>query len=142
MRTLLVSVLLSLLCSQLAVADTPPVEANDTDSTSIDEVVVSGEQPGPPLWKITKGDNVMFVLGTIVPLPKKVVWRSKEVESVIERAKLIIATETVSTNIGFFRGMRLLPAAMRARKNPDGAELKDVLTPHDYARWQHLKSMY
>jgi uncharacterized protein YbaP (TraB family) len=103
---------------------------------------VSGEQPGPPLWKVTNGEHVLFILGSLTPSPKNITWRSREVESVVERAKLIIAQESVSTNIGFFRGMRLLPAAMRARKNPDGAELKDVLTPDVYAQWLRLKTRY
>jgi uncharacterized protein YbaP (TraB family) len=108
----------------------------------MEEVIVSGEQPGPPLWKVSRGDHVMWVLGTIIPLPKKMTWHSKEVESVIGHAKQIIAQETVSANIGFFRGMRLLPAALRARKNPDGAELMDIIPPDLYARWAKLKAVY
>jgi uncharacterized protein YbaP (TraB family) len=113
-----------------------------SDEQNIDEVIVSGEQPGPPLWKVSKDDHVMWVLGTLVPLPKKMTWRSREVESVIANAQQIIAQESFSADIGFFRGMRLLPAAMRARRNPDGAELKDVLPPDLYARWSHLKMTY
>ncbi len=126
-------------------ASSEPAAADEeaaTEEEPVDEVIVSGEQPGPPLWKISKGDHVMWVLGTLVPLPKDITWRSREVESVIARAQQIIAQETVSANIGFFRGMRLLPAAMRARRNPDGEELKDVLTPDLYARWARLKARY
>ena len=121
-----------------------PASSNETaaPADAIQEVIVSGEQPGPPLWKVSRGDHVMFVLGTIIPLPKKITWRSREVESVISRAQEVIAQETVSANIGFFRGMRLLPAALRARRNPDGAELKDILTPDLYARWSRLKLIY
>lgn len=119
----------------------PPSEAPGSDE-AIDEVIVSGEQPGPPLWKVTNGDHVLFILGSLTPSPKNITWRSREVESVVARAKQIIAPQSVSTNIGFFRGMWLLPAVMRARKNPDGAELKDLLTPDLYARWQALKTRY
>jgi hypothetical protein len=38
-------------------------------------VVVSGAQPGPGLWKVAKGDHVMWVLGTQSPLPKHMQWR-------------------------------------------------------------------
>jgi uncharacterized protein YbaP (TraB family) len=113
-----------------------------SDDQNLDEVIVSGEQPGPPLWKVSKDDHVMWVLGTLVPLPKKMTWRSREVESVIASAQQIIGQERFDADIGFFRGMRLLPAAMRARRNPDGAELKDVLPPDLYARWSHLKTAY
>ena len=154
MKPFIVSVLLSFALAghlQLAAAAetveptaAPQHEPASTPSPddAIDEVVVSGEQPGPPLWKISKGDHVVWVLGVLTPLPKKMTWRSREVESVIARAKEIIAPETISANIGFFRGMRLLPAAMRARRNPDGAELRQVLPPETYARWSALKTRY
>ncbi|HVY81625.1 MAG TPA: TraB/GumN family protein [Steroidobacteraceae bacterium] len=119
----------------------PPTERPSPDE-AIDEVIVSGEQPGPPLWKVTNGDHVLFILGSLTPSPKNITWRSREVESVVARAKQIIAPQSVSTNIGFFRAMWLLPTVMRARKNPDGAELKDVLPPDLYARWQALKIRY
>lgn len=153
MKPLLACLLLSLaLHWQSATADTeestaapqhePAAGSVPAPDEAIDEVVVSGEQPGPPLWKVSKGDHVMWVLGTLTPLPKKITWRSRQVETVIASAKEIIAQESVSANIGFFRGMRLLPAAMRARRNPDGAQLKDVLPPGTYVRWSHLKTMY
>ena len=123
-------------------APAAPEQPETSSGEAIDEVIVSGEQPGPPLWKVSKGDHVMYVLGSLTPSPKDITWRSREVESVVARAKQIIGQESVSANIGFFRGMRLLPAAMRARHNPDGAELKDVLPPDVYARWLHLKTRY
>jgi uncharacterized protein YbaP (TraB family) len=126
----------------VAAAQNPSSGDTASSDQAMDEVIVSGEQPGPPLWKVWKGDHVMYVLGTMVPLPRNITWRSREVESVIERAQEIVAQEQVSANIGFFRGMRLLPAAMRARRNPDGADLKDVLTPDLYARWSVLKTRY
>jgi uncharacterized protein YbaP (TraB family) len=115
--------------------DAPPNEL-------IEEVIVSGEQPGPSLWKVSKGDHVMWVLGTVSPLPRKMTWRSREVESVIAQAQQIIELESVNPNIGFFRGMRLLPAALRARRNPGDAQLKDILPPELYARWARLKATY
>ncbi|MET0987555.1 MAG: TraB/GumN family protein [Steroidobacteraceae bacterium] len=118
----------------------PPTHAPVAEP--IDEVVVSGEQPGPSLWKVSKGDHVMWVLGTLSPLPRKMTWRSREAERVIEQAQEIIAQESIDPDIGFFRSIRLLPAALRARQNPDGAQLKDVLEPELYARWSRLKALY
>ncbi len=38
--------------------------------------------------------------------------------------------------------LALVPAAFKAAKNPDGATLKDVLSPGDYATWLRLKQKY
>src|SRR5690349_5453918 len=131
----------SLLSFALALPSLAAAQSEAPDEP-VDEVIVSGEQPGPPLWKVTHGDHVMWILGSLTPSPKDITWRSREVEGVVARAKEIIAQESISANIGFFRGMRLLPAAMKARKNPNGAELKDILPPNDYARWLRLKTRY
>jgi uncharacterized protein YbaP (TraB family) len=114
-----------------------------TGATDVEEeVVVSGEQPGPGLWKVTNGTHVLWVLGTLAPAPRDMTWRSKQVEAVIAQSKEVIERETVSSNIGFFRGIWLLPSLLRARKNPDGAVLKDLLTPDVYARWTTQKLKY
>ncbi len=109
---------------------------------AIDEVVVSGEQPGPGLWKVSRGDHVLWILGTLTPLPKRMTWRSAEVESIVAKSNEVIGQESVSANVGFFRGITLLPSLLRARYNPDGAMLKDVLPPQLYARWLRLKGAY
>ena len=103
---------------------------------SIDEVVVTGEQPGPGLWKVTHGGtNVVWV-------PKDVKWRSRQVEEVIAHAKAVVFGESVTSNIGIFRGLLLLPAAMKARFNPDKALLKDMVTPEKYEHWLVLRKEY
>lgn len=49
--------------------------------TVLDEVLVTGEQAGPGLWKVTRpsadGDHVPWILGTYGPLSKKMQWRSR-----------------------------------------------------------------
>src|SRR5215831_2532541 len=34
------------------------------ERTGPEEILVTGEQPGPGLWKIVKGDHAIWVLGT------------------------------------------------------------------------------
>jgi uncharacterized protein YbaP (TraB family) len=113
-----------------------------SSTEAMDEVVVSGEQPGPGLWKVTKGNHTLWILGTLTPLPQKMTWRSREVEKVVAASNEVIGQESVSPNIGFFRGISLLPSLLRARYNPNGATLKDVLPAPLYARWSRLKAQY
>src|SRR4051812_30070156 len=74
-----------------------PAQSSATSSTSAEEpmqeVVVSGEHEGPRMWKVHKpvpagdsladrsvrgpmgqGEHVLWILGTVTPLPKKMVW--------------------------------------------------------------------
>ena len=129
-----------------AAAPHPPAQSAGTPATApdaaVDEIVVSGEQPGPGLWKVTKGDHVLWILGTLSPLPKRMTWRSGEVEKIVAQSKEVIGQEQVSANVGFFRGITLLPSLLRARYNTDGAVLKDILPPDLYARWLKLKLRY
>ena len=44
--------------------------------------------------------------------------------------------------IGVFKGLTLIPSALKARKNPDGAKLKEVLPADVYARWLVQKKRF
>ena len=44
--------------------------------------------------------------------------------------------------IGVFKGLSLLPAALKARKNPEEATLRDLLPPEVYARWLVQKKRF
>jgi hypothetical protein len=111
-------------------------------SDIIDYVLVSGEQPGPSLWRVSKDDHVLWILGTWGPLPKRITWRSRAVEAVIAQSQEIIDEVSVSADIGFFQGLLLLPAALGARKNPDDATLSQLLPPDLYSRWLVQKEKY
>ncbi len=109
----------------------------------LDEVLVNGEHPGPAMWKLSKGDHTMWIMGTLAPLPAKMTWRSRQVENVIRQSGEILGSTSArpTTNRGFFGNLRLLPAVLRLRKNPDGATLREALPPQVYARFstQHQR---
>lgn len=108
-------------------------------------VMVTGVQLGPRLWKVSKGEHVLWVLGTLSVLPKDVTWESKEVEEVIAHAQAILEPSRTSTdleNVGFFRRITLLPALYKTTKNPKGARLADVVPPAMFARWKLLWKQY
>jgi hypothetical protein len=111
-------------------------------STAIVEVLVTGEQPGPGLWKISKGDHVMWVLGTYGPLPKKMIWKSRDVEAVIAQSQMYLDDGVVKSDIGFFKQLTLLPSLIGFRDNPNDEKLKDIVPPELYERWSVLKQKY
>jgi uncharacterized protein YbaP (TraB family) len=121
-------------------AQTPP--AAPQQATTLEAVLVTGEQPGPGLWKVSKGDHVLWILGAQYPLPKKMVWRGREVEQTIAQSQAVLADASAKLDVGFFRALTLVPALLGARKNAGGAKLKDILPPDLYARWLALKAKY
>jgi hypothetical protein len=105
-------------------------------------VVVEGRRPGPGVWKVSKGDHVMWVFGTYAPLPQKMEWDSSRVERLVAKSQEVLTRPGARMEVGFFRGLTLLPTAIGIDKNPDGATLRDVLPADVYARWQVLKGKY
>lgn len=127
--------------AQAAAAEVEPAASEIRD---LDTVVVTGVQPGPGMWKVSKGDHVMWVLGTLSPLPKKMTWRSQDAGEVIARSQemLDVPYATIDADVGFFRRLALLPSLLGARKNPGDATLQEVLPADLYARWKVLKEKY
>ena len=118
-----------------AATQTLPAPATPSMATPVvvdmDVVVVSGMQPGPGMWRVSKGDHVLWVMGTLSPAPKKMTWISRDVEATIAASQLVLKSPgaSVDSDIGVFRSALLIPSLFKARKNPNGATLKDVLPP-------------
>jgi hypothetical protein len=57
---------------------------------------------------------------------------------------VVIGPPTVSmgSDIGFFRGLMLVPSLLKARNNPGGMHLQDMVPADLYARWLPLKARY
>lgn len=125
-----------------AAADVAP----ETAPAAIEEVLVTGQQPGPGLWKVTHpaagNGHVLWILGSYGPLPKKMQWRSSELESVLAESQEIIGPVTMSAKVGPLGGITLLPSLIGLRKNPNGERLQDLLPADLHARWVPLKERY
>ncbi len=110
----------------------------------LETVLVVGEQPGPGLWRVSKGDHEMWVLASYSPLPRDMTWRSKGVEARIAESQEVLYPPSIDigTDIGLLRGLTLIPAALKAGKIPEGQTLKDVLSPETYGKWLVLREKY
>jgi TraB family protein len=125
------------------------VRAQSPAPEPMEEVVVTGEFPGPGMWKVTKpaeGGHTMWIVGDPPPLPKRMKWKSRDVEAVALRSQEILLDASLrmqpDEKIGVFRGLTLLPSALKARKNPDEATLRETLPPDLYRRWLVQKQRY
>lgn len=140
---LLLGVLL-VFCANATAQVAAPAEVPEQEIREMAAVVVTGVQPGPGMWKVSKGDHVLWVMGTLTPLPKGMSWLSRDVEAVLAQADEVIDPPglTFDSDVGRFRAVLMIPSLLKARKNPDGQTLKDVLPAPLYARWSRLKAQY
>ncbi|MFL6635189.1 MAG: TraB/GumN family protein [Massilia sp.] len=116
-----------------------PVETADAVPAT---VVVEGRRPGPGVWKVSKGDHVMWVFGLYSPLPQKMEWDAGRVERLVARSQEVLLPPGASIEMSWFRELTLLPSMIGMEKNPDGARLRDMLPADVYTRWQVLKGKY
>jgi uncharacterized protein YbaP (TraB family) len=127
-----------------AVAVNLRVNAQEPTATDprLEEILVVGEQPGPAMWRVAKGDHTLWILATLEPLPKDMVWHSKSVDERIAASQLVLSPPELSAHVGFFRSMTLVPSLLHARHAPNGQTLEQSL-PHDlYMRWLALRVKY
>jgi uncharacterized protein YbaP (TraB family) len=128
----------SIICSaKTNVGGQPP-----SSSTTIEEVLVTGVRPGPGLWRVSKGNHDLWILATLVPLPKGMTWRSQQVETRIASSRIVLAPPEITADVSFFHNPRFEPALVNARKSPNGETLEQELPPEFYTRWLALKERY
>jgi hypothetical protein len=120
-----------------------------TEDEPLEEIVVTGEFKGPGLWRVIRPGNtahVLWIVGDPFALPKRMQWKSRDIEAIALGSQEILRDATVSMKpdeeIGVLRGLTLVPALMRARKNPDDKTLAELLPPDLYARWVTQKELY
>lgn len=112
------------------------------EAATLEKIVVLGTVPGPELWKVSDGENVLWILGTLSPLPKKLDWNSKPIEKVVKSSQAFLLPPTVTAELGFFKSLSLVKSVIGIKKNPEKQKLKDILPVELYTRWLVLKKKY
>lgn len=138
LATLALALSLSSVHAQVA----PAAAAAPPGEPVLDNTVV--RVPGPGMWKVRKGENTLWVLGTVSPLPAGMAWNSAKARAVLMQADAVIGLPSVvvDADIGFFGKLALLPSLVGVRENPGDKTLADVLPAPLYARWQALKQRH
>ena len=124
---------------------TPPAGSQTSPppaaAIQLQTVTVRGEQPGPSLWEVRKGDHIMWVIGTMSPLPKDAQWQWAQLEQALARSTELLEAPSARLKMpsSLFSRLALQPSA---RLNPGGATLQRLLSPDMYTRWEALKRLY
>jgi uncharacterized protein YbaP (TraB family) len=102
----------------------------------LETVIVIGEQPGPGLWKVSKDGHTLWLLGTYGPLPAKMSWRSREVETIVKESQEIYG------HVWFKGSTSDSKLVYKATRNVDGKALEDVLPNDLYRRFVELNRQF
>lgn len=115
------------------------------DVATLDTIVVSGRVPGPRMWRVEGGNgHVLWILGTLTPVPAEIKWDAELIANRVAGAQELLWEPYYAVNVeaGFIRKLQLGYGMLRAKGNPDGKRLEDVLPSDVYARWARLKHEY
>jgi uncharacterized protein YbaP (TraB family) len=113
-------------------ADPPPPVMED--------LVVTGERPGPGMWHVHRGAAQVWILGSMSPLPKGITWRSNQVEQVLNGTTLVLVQKPFE--IGIARILWLLITERSVLMVRGGKRLKDVLPADLHARFAVQRAKY
>lgn len=105
-------------------------------------VDVAGVMPGPGLWQVRHGEHVLWLVGSLEPVPKRMQWRSAELDARLAEADAVLGGPGIVSGMGILKAMTVLPSIIGIRKLPDRQTLADVLPPEQYARWSELKARH
>jgi len=109
----------------------------------IEEVLVVGRRPGPPLWRVTHGENTLWIFATLSPLPKDLVWDNASVKHIISEASHFIAPPGISASTSNpFKGMRVLRRIKEIKRLPGRKRLADVVPPDLLKRFESMGAFY
>lgn len=130
--------------SLAAFGQTAPAPPSPDSAVTLAPMVVTGVQPGPALWKVSKDGHVMWVLGITSPLPKGMRWDSSKLERLIASSQHVLRPPSMEIGVkaGFWGQLFLIPSMIGLKKLPDGETLQQVLPPDLYRRWLVQKNKY
>ncbi|MEO6078973.1 MAG: TraB/GumN family protein [Steroidobacteraceae bacterium] len=115
---------------------------------TLEEIVVRGHLPGPPLWKVSNGDKTLWIFPYLSWVPNGMIWESERVARVIAESQEVLSlpewswVPPLSVLLNPFSLVRNARRGTRAQRNPDGGTLEENLPPALYARFAALQARY
>jgi uncharacterized protein YbaP (TraB family) len=137
------------LCALLAAAvragaQQPAPAASAAEAAApAEEIVVEGRHEGPRMWTVRRGDHTLWILGTISPLPKRMIWQPDAVQEVLRHTQEVVpAWPAYGIGANPFTALRVYIEWRHLQKPPDHLPLRETLPPPLYARVALLKTRY
>ncbi|MEM6415037.1 MAG: TraB/GumN family protein [Pseudomonadota bacterium] len=109
----------------------------------MDVIVVRSRLPGPPLWRVSNGDNEVLIFGVVEPLPKSFEWDTRRLERALTRADAYLSAPEVGlTSINPIKIVRMLRQLNKVKRNADGKTLEEILPNDVYQKFSSARLQY
>ncbi len=106
-------------------------------SAVVQELDVIKHLPGPALWKVTRGDSEVIILGYLQPLPHLLVWDTTRVVNALDGATALLLPPEPKVGVLDSVGMFFNRGAFELH----GETLSQALPPPERARYDHVLSL-
>jgi len=105
-------------------------------------VTVHASLGGPAMWRVSRDGHVMWVLGIVKIVPKRLTWQSHNIASLMVHAQELIKPPNAYFSVFFLKILLWKSAVRSASKNPGHATLADILPASIFSRWRTLWGKY
>jgi hypothetical protein len=102
------------------------IEAGSDTSAVVDELTVIGTPPGPPIWRVKRGESEVVILGGLTPLPHMLQWSSPRLDRALVGANRLLVPPQDEVRFTDLPGLALRMASLR---QPLGHKLESDLSP-------------
>jgi uncharacterized protein YbaP (TraB family) len=103
----------------------------------VQELDVVKRLPGPALWRVTRGESEVIILGSLQPLPHLLVWDTTRVTNALDGATALLLPPqpkvSVLDSVGLFFN--------RGAFELHGETLEQALPPEERARYDHVLAL-
>jgi uncharacterized protein YbaP (TraB family) len=138
----LAAVLAFPLGSQAQPGATPPAAttASPDESAVVQELLVIGRRPGPALWRVSKGDSQVVIIGGLSPLPHLLQWDTIRVEHALDQSTVLFLPPS-KPHVGLFDAAAMF-LHQGALKPAHGADMEATLPPDLRARFERVRDSF
>lgn len=112
---------------------------------SIEEVIVNGRRPGPPLWRMENGENTLWIFAVVSPMPKSFEWDSSTVEHILSESQEyfpVIEKRVTASLLNPIKAIGMLRRFNKLKKIPGDRTLADYLSEAEYEQFLNLKKSF
>lgn len=124
-----------------AAAQTGPTAAQRAEAQQAEEIVVTAQRSGIPVWRVTGSGATLVLVGTIGRVAKDTSWDPAALSAALLQADKVMFPTAGSVSISSpFAAISYLARLNKMRSLPKGQTLAQMTTPAQFARLTALQA--